>query len=197
MDKVKPGQSVQFIGLNGAKHLNGTRGRLDHFLKKEGRWAVKCNLTGEVVKAKPTNLQVIVDQAVSSKGGSGGGDHLAMHKQVFESYFHRSMGGAIVSSGNRYMLAVEFNAPTSGGRAISADIVYVDKDPKAQAVVRGRGCRRAMELGEAFLRGETIEYIEAGSEDEFFALLSKYKRGSSTEYLIDMGSGLMMHSVTI
>ena len=126
-------------------------------------------------------------------------DDCSLHKTVIELYYQQRMGGALVFHGSSYMLAVEFNAPAQHGssRAISSDMVYVDKNPQARAVVRGRRCNSAKDLGTAFLRGETIEYIEATTENAFFDLLSRYKTGCGTKGLIDMGSGLKMHSVTL
>ena len=93
------------------------------------------------------------------------------------------------------MLAVEFDGPLANG--FTGEMVYVDKNPKARAVVQGRRCSRAKQLGLNFLAGETVECIEATSEDAFFSLLSKYKRGSSTRGLIDIKSGLKLFDVRV
>mmetsp|Transcript_38235 Transcript_38235/g.68933 ORF Transcript_38235/g.68933 Transcript_38235/m.68933 type:complete len:223 (+) Transcript_38235:601-1269(+) len=221
MKNAKPGHNVEFKGLKGAAHLNGTRGHLIEFLKKEQRWAVRCDGgNNEVVKAKTENLTILnrnseaasmpnIQQQLAppdhdasasrSITSSSHSDDRSLSKTVIESYYQRRMGGAVVFHGSSYMLAVEFNAPAQHGssRAISSDMVYVDKSPQARAVVRGRRCNNAKDLGTAFLRGETIEYIEATTENAFFDLLSRYKSGSETKGLIDMGSGLKMHSVTL
>ena len=55
MDSAQQGHTVQFQGLKGAVHLNGTEGRLIRFIAKEKRWCVRCD-NGEDVKAKPENL---------------------------------------------------------------------------------------------------------------------------------------------
>ncbi len=55
MDSAQPGRMVQFQGLKGAVHLNGTEGRLIRFIAKEKWWCVRCD-NGEDVKAKPENL---------------------------------------------------------------------------------------------------------------------------------------------
>ena len=59
MDKAKPGHAVEFHGLVGAAHLNGTRGHLVNFLKTEQRWAVD-----QVVKR--SNLQETLDAILHS-----------------------------------------------------------------------------------------------------------------------------------
>ncbi|EJK64935.1 hypothetical protein THAOC_14274, partial [Thalassiosira oceanica] len=120
----------------------------------------------------------------------------SVHDAVMDSYYKHRKGGAVVHCGKRFMLAVEFNAPARAGRAIEADMVYVDKNPQARAVVQARRCGSAKELGAAFLRGEEFEYMEV-DEAAFFDLLKRYKRGSKTEGLIDMGSGLRMYNVTL
>ena len=56
MDKAKPGHTVEFHGLKGAAHLNGTRGTLVEFLKTEKRWSVRCEVDNHKVNAKPENL---------------------------------------------------------------------------------------------------------------------------------------------
>ena len=105
--------------------------------------------------------------------------------------------GGAVYWGTRFMLAVEFNAPARAGRAaIEEDMVYVGKNPQARAMVQARRCGSAKELSAAFLRGEEFEYMEV-DEASFFDLLKRYKRGSKTEGLIDMGSGLRMYNVTL
>ena len=61
MNRAKPGHTVIFQGLKGAAHLNGTEGRLIKFIKKEGRWSVRCNRdenNGTLVNAKPENLKL-------------------------------------------------------------------------------------------------------------------------------------------
>ncbi|KAL7528016.1 hypothetical protein ACHAWF_004929 [Thalassiosira exigua] len=200
MDDAKPGRAVEFRGLKGAAHLNGTRGRLVRFLREEGRWAVRCDDGGEeaVVKAKPENLVLASSiPSWSNPPRSIRGEDLSLHSTVMESFYKRRKGGAVVSFGRKYMLAVEFNGPARGGTAIEADMVFVDNDPSAQAVVRGRRCSSAKALGAAFLRGEEVEYLQAASEGAFFDLLARYWSGSKSEGLIDMGSGLKMHSVML
>ena len=56
MDGAKPGHTVRFQGLKGAAHLNGREGTLVKYLKKEGRWSVRCDGDGSIVKAKTENL---------------------------------------------------------------------------------------------------------------------------------------------
>ncbi len=57
MKKAKPGDAVQFQGLKSALHLNGTRGKLVKYIKKEKRWTVRC-YAGDV-KTKPKNLMLL------------------------------------------------------------------------------------------------------------------------------------------
>merc|ERR1740124_655023 len=61
MDNLKPGDTVEFHGLTGAAHLNGTKGYLVEFLTKEQQWAVRCDdeddEMGKIVNAKPANLK--------------------------------------------------------------------------------------------------------------------------------------------
>jgi len=53
---MKPGHTVQFTGLKGAAHLNGTEGTLVRFNKAEQRWAVRCEADQNIVNARPENL---------------------------------------------------------------------------------------------------------------------------------------------
>lgn len=55
---MKPGHTVQFTGLKGAAHLNGTKGTLVRFDKAQQRWAVRCDADQKIVNAKPVNLEV-------------------------------------------------------------------------------------------------------------------------------------------
>lgn len=73
MEDARPGHAVEFHGLKGAAHLNGTRGHLVKFLKKEQRWAVRCDdEEAKLVNAKPENLKRIA--IVSPPSGSGASD---------------------------------------------------------------------------------------------------------------------------
>ena len=94
------------------------------------------------------------------------------------------------------MLAVEFDG-SHGAGDVCGEMVYLDKNPLAQAVVCKRGCQRATELGTNFLAGETIHYIDTTDEIEFFTLLLRYKRGLSTQGYIDLKSGLKLFNVII
>lgn len=71
MDTAKPGHTVEFQGLKGAAHLNGTKGTLVKFLKKEQRWSVRCELDNKVVNAKSDKL---ILQRSSSRHPVIGGD---------------------------------------------------------------------------------------------------------------------------
>ena len=56
---MKPGHTVQFTGLKGAAHLNGTEGTLVRFDKAQQRWAVRCDADRKIVNARPSNLVVV------------------------------------------------------------------------------------------------------------------------------------------
>ena len=43
MENARPGQAVEFHGLQGAAHLNGKRGHLVRFLRDQQRWVVSCD----------------------------------------------------------------------------------------------------------------------------------------------------------
>jgi len=61
MEGAQPGHTVEFQGLQGAAHLNGTRGTLVRFHSRgdaAGRWAVRCDLDNACVNAKPENLRL-------------------------------------------------------------------------------------------------------------------------------------------
>ena len=96
----------------------------------------------------------------------------------------------------RYMLAIEFDGPHGSG-GVEAEMVFVDKEKSAQAVVRKRNCRRATELGRNFLTGETIQYIDTTSETDFFRLLSRYKVQARWGGNTDVKSGLRLYSAMI
>eukprot|EP00594_Rhizosolenia_setigera_P017578 CAMPEP_0178975874 /NCGR_PEP_ID=MMETSP0789-20121207/23469_1 /TAXON_ID=3005 /ORGANISM="Rhizosolenia setigera, Strain CCMP 1694" /LENGTH=76 /DNA_ID=CAMNT_0020664797 /DNA_START=91 /DNA_END=317 /DNA_ORIENTATION=- len=76
------------------------------------------------------------------------------------------------------MIAIEFDGPFND-TGVMGEMVFVDRDRRAQAVVRDRGCARAGELGRNFLTGETIKYIDTTNEDAFFRLLCRYKLNCS------------------
>ena len=217
MENAKPGHRVEFQGLKGAAHLNGTKGHLVRFLKKQKRWVVSCE--GEeyqTVNAKPENLmrvdpekvyyrhpltgQVMIPKTTSKPVTDSSmmmnGGFLALHEAVLGAFYNQKKGGAVVSCGDNYMLAVEFDGGHGVG-GVHGQMVYVDKNPLAQAVVRERGCERATELGRNFLAGETIYYIDTTDEDSFFTLLKMYKRRLSTQGYIDLKSGLKLFNVII
>lgn len=73
MDGAKPGHTVKFQGLKGADHLNGQEGTLVKYVKKEGRWSVRCE-DGNTVNAKPENLLLHRNYAPSWKND---GEHLS------------------------------------------------------------------------------------------------------------------------
>mmetsp|Transcript_7913 Transcript_7913/g.16022 ORF Transcript_7913/g.16022 Transcript_7913/m.16022 type:complete len:271 (-) Transcript_7913:427-1239(-) len=58
METAKKGHTVEFKGLKGAAHLNGTQGTLVEFLKREHRWRVRCDADGVLVNARPENLEL-------------------------------------------------------------------------------------------------------------------------------------------
>lgn len=120
----------------------------------------------------------------------------SLHEAVIGAYYNLKKGGVVVSCGNDYMIAVEFDGPHGDG-GIYGEMVYVDKNPKALAVVRERGCQRATELGRNFLMGETIHYIDTTDENSFFNLLNMYKKCLSTQGYVDIKSGLKLFNVNI
>lgn len=224
MKNAKPGHSVEFFGLKGAAHLNGKKGHIVKFDKKEQRWVVKCDDDKHnIVRAKVDNLRrVHGDETHEDEGlhemlhqhraanagrpnppppkmitSSRHGDVNSLNETVLDSYFKRKMGGAVVFFDDEYMLAVEFFGPR-GARCAEAEMVYVGRDRSARAVVQQRGCASAKELGRNFLLGETTEYIEATNESSFFALLARYtNRAKSKSGLIDMKSGLKIYEAAL
>jgi polyhydroxyalkanoate synthesis regulator phasin len=72
---MKPGHTVQFTGLKGAAHLNGTEGTLVRFDKAQQRWAVRCDSDQQIVNARPENLVVkqIESEAPPPRRGGGSG----------------------------------------------------------------------------------------------------------------------------
>ena len=173
MENAKPGHAVKFHSLKGAAHLNGTEGYLVKFLKKEQRWAVRCDDNEQVVNAKPENLErvsgikyteeqkkddlsfqnYLEEQRRKPKPplpkittSSSHSDTNSLLEAVVDSYHKWSNGGAVVFYGNSYMLALEFNGPhysMPGSIGITADMVYVDETQQSQAVVRERRCTTA------------------------------------------------------
>ena len=211
MENAKPGHRVEFYGLKGAAHLNETTGRLVKFLTEEQRWVVRCDNDGKEVNAKLENLQhlgepthqALANSSTSARpscfapGASNSrGNVNSLHGATLDSFYKRRKGGVVISCRKSYMLAVEFDGPFDNG-GVYGEMVYVDKNPQARAVVQQRGCASAKELGKNFLTGETVEYIETTDESSFFNLLNRYRRGSSTQGHIDLHSGLRLYNVKI
>lgn len=69
--KLEPRHTVQFHGLKGAAHLNGTRGHLVKYLKKDQRWAVRCEHDDNIVNARPENLEFVKMKAYDALGAIG------------------------------------------------------------------------------------------------------------------------------
>jgi len=62
MEGAKPGHTVEFHGLKGAAHLNGTKGTLVQLFTRgeaKGRWEVRCAVDQKKVNAKPENLCLV------------------------------------------------------------------------------------------------------------------------------------------
>eukprot|EP00979_Chaetoceros_neogracilis_P004148 scaffold728_cov197-Chaetoceros_neogracile.AAC.2 len=221
MENAAIGDLVEFHGLNGAAHLNGTTGNLGKFNEIEQRWAVRCDDTFDIVQAKPTNLLLLKRSDAPTLYSmtnpiTGKVEYMKprttsvpvpnpsslidaynnLHEAVVGAFHNRRKGGVVVSCGKKYMMSIEFDGPYGNG-GIYGEMVYVDKDPSARAVVQQRGCARATELGRNFLSGETIEYIDTNEEDVFFKLLSQYKRRCSTKGHTDIKSGLRLYNVEI
>jgi hypothetical protein len=143
----------------------------------------------------PKNLRHIRPVKTSSAPGKVEG-MTALHTAVLGAFYNQLKGGVVVSCGDNYMLAIEFDGPYGNG-GIEGEMVFVDNNTSAQAVVRERRCHRATELGRNFLAGETIQYIDITNESDFFNLLSKYKLQARWEGLIDVKSGLRLYAVRI
>ena len=221
MEIARPWQTEQFHGLQGAAHLNGKRGHLVRFLRDQQRWVVSCDDDGDdgdnynVVNVKPANLKLagpkkqwfacpvtgdimvpkttsepVTDTSIVREGIAD------LHSAVLSAYHNQRKGGVVISCGDDYMISIEFDGPYGNG-GVYGVMVFADKCPTAQAVVRDRGCQRATELGRNFLAGETIQYIDTTNENVFFSLLSKYKMQARTQGHIDLKSGMRLYDVTI
>jgi len=59
MENAKPQDAVEIYGLTKATHLNGKRGRLIRYVKKDKRWAVATETLESAVKIKPVNLKLL------------------------------------------------------------------------------------------------------------------------------------------
>ena len=113
---------------------------------------------------------------------------VALHKQVLDAFYVKQKGGVIVRCGQNYMMAIEFDGPLRNG-GIEGEMTFVGRGP-----TRSRNSRSALELGKAFLHGETIHYIDCNNEEDFFALLSRYNRGFRFSDEFDVRSGLPLYS---
>lgn len=218
MENAKCGQAVEFHGLQGAAYLNGKRGHLVRFLRDEQRWVVSCDDDDDdynVVNVKPANLKLagpkkeyfvhpLTGQTMVPKTTSTPVSDTSivregiadLHSAVLSAFHRQRKGGVVVSCGDKYMLAIEFDGPHGNG-GVYGEMVFADKGASTQAVVRDRGCQRATELGRNFLAGETVQYIDTTNEIDFFSLLSKYESQAKWGGHIDMKSGLRLHIVTI
>ena len=226
MKNAKPGHAVEFQGLKGASHLNGMKGHLIKFDKKEQRWCVECDDDGKTVKAKAVNLKRISghadtqspeDRAIMNEmirdlannnimnndqpppmiTSSQHSNINSLNKAVLDAYYVRKMGGVVVFHGDKYMLAVEFFGPRGEGEA-EVEMVYTDDDRSAQTLIKQRKYSNAKEAGRNFLLGETTEYIEATTYGSFQSLLGRYQRRiRSKDGLIDMKSGLRLYEGVI
>ncbi|OEU08011.1 hypothetical protein FRACYDRAFT_250231 [Fragilariopsis cylindrus CCMP1102] len=108
-----------------------------------------------------------------------------LHEAALDSFYKHRKGGVVVSCSKKYMLAVEFDGPYGSGGLVGCC-------QETQKCAGG-----AKDLGTHFLMGETVKYIKTTDENSFFDLLQKYKRGASTQGLIDMKSGLRLYEVKI
>lgn len=146
-------------------------------------------LTGQAMIPKTTSTPVS-DTSIVREGIE------ELHSAVLSAFHQQRKGGVVVSCGDKYMLAIEFDG-THGNGGVYGEMVFADKCASAQAVVRDRGCQRATELGRNFLAGETVQYIDTANENDFFSLLSKYESQAKWGGLIDFKSGLRLNIVTI
>lgn len=76
---MKPGHTVQFTGLKGAAHLNGTEGTLVRFDKAQQRWAVRCDADRKIVNARPSNLVVVQHESSEAPPPRRRNDHRRGH----------------------------------------------------------------------------------------------------------------------
>ena len=172
-----------------------------HATAQEKRWAVKTKpVEGpeELVKCKAANLVLLSQEEASSSHS----DESGLHAAVMEAYRDEGRGGCVVSSGDRYMLAIDFrgskNKPRVPLGSAEAECVYVGRDdPVASFLVKQRGCRASRELGTEFLRGQNPDYIESTNDRAFFALLDRYRRRMKSSDAIDFASGLFTHTIQI
>lgn len=118
----------------------------------------------------------------------------SLHEEVLGAFYNLKKGAVIVSSSDEYMIAIEFDGPLGSG-GVYGEMAFVDKTASVQALVRRRRCK-ATDLGKSFLAGETIHYIQTDPK-QFFDLLKRYKRGATTQGLIDLKSGLKLYNVRI
>ena len=56
---IAEGGLVELKELKGARHLNGHRGRVVKYVKKDKRWAIRLESTGEIIKARVANIEVL------------------------------------------------------------------------------------------------------------------------------------------
>ena len=91
---MKPGHTVQFTGLKGAAHLNGTEGTLVRFDKAQQRWAVRCDVDRKIVNARPSNLVVVQheSEAPPPRRRNGGGDSGGGDRPTFGSVLAAAQG---------------------------------------------------------------------------------------------------------
>lgn len=72
-----------------------------------------------------------------------------IHSAVLSAYHNQRKGGVVISCGDDYMISIELDGPYGNG-GVYGVMVFADKCPTAQAIVRDRGCQRATELGRNF-----------------------------------------------
>lgn len=148
-----------------------------------------CPVTGDFMVPKTTS-EPVTDTSIVREGIAD------LHSAVLSAYHNQRKGGVVISYGDNYMISIEFDGPYGNG-GVYGVMVFVDKCPTAQAVVRDRGCQRATELGRNFLAGETVQYTDTTNEADFFSLLSRYKMQARTQGHIDLKSGMRLYDVTI
>ncbi|KAL3926733.1 MAG: hypothetical protein SGBAC_013355 [Bacillariaceae sp.] len=186
------------------------------FLGDEQRWAVRCEENYDAVNAKPANLKRVDVQSKNEilRNPLTGGymrpakpepvtdpttqvdDLNTLHEAVLYGYYQLRKGGMIVSCGDRYMIAIEFDGAFGEG-GVCGPMTFVDNGRKSQAVLKSRKCNHAKALGRNFLLGETVVYFDTVQESIFFDLLKKYKCRASYSGYIDAKSGLDLFQVSI
>jgi len=89
---MKKGSIVKIVGLKGAPHLNGERGRCEEWLADKERWVVKLEKEGEGKKTvKAENLELL--EETSSVSGQAANADVSDFLGNFMKSFQQAVGG--------------------------------------------------------------------------------------------------------